>query len=328
MVSHSHSRGSAGRRVASSSPTAHEVSDQVATLLPRKARVNVYRSEAIEAGRASASWTVEIIRGRCRCIADDALPRRAVEQALSNFREAVASSKEPVRPAPPPAMKFNLHPWIYRVRICPGPLAQDGAPVAATAHGREILLCGTLKPHERTEVLIDQLRRLREMHHGAMPAEGIASFVADVMRQLLAQGGEAALMRLESRPPVTGHRRRHRQPTSIRLHVGPSVYTAKVVSGRLTDAAGNKLLGKAMNYGREIHIWSGVPANERLEILLHEVKHAWLFHVPRPATEEDSCKLFAMVAEQFWADLNRAGGRKTLLHLSPVRIKRLRLGKP
>ena len=95
-------------------------------------------------------------------------------------------------------MVFNLHPWKYRVRVCPGPLLHEGKPVAATVCGREILLCGTLKPHERTEALIDQLRRLREKHHGAIPPEGVASFVADVMRQLLAQGGEATLMRLGS----------------------------------------------------------------------------------------------------------------------------------
>jgi hypothetical protein len=103
-------------------------------------------------------------------------------------------------------MRFNLHPWKYRVRVCPGPLVQDDVAVAATSHGREILLCGTLKPHERTEALIDQLRRLREKHHGPIAPEGVASFVADVMRQLLRQGGEAALKRLKpeaSRAAVT-----------------------------------------------------------------------------------------------------------------------------
>lgn len=94
-------------------------------------------------------------------------------------------------------MIFNLHPWRYRVRVCPGPLLKDGEPVVAMVHAREILLCGTLVARERLEYLLDQLRKLREHHHGPLSPEYLPSFTADVMRQLLGQGGEPALMRLQ-----------------------------------------------------------------------------------------------------------------------------------
>lgn len=93
-------------------------------------------------------------------------------------------------------MIFNLHPWKYRVRVCPGPLLEDGEEVLATTHGRDILIAGDVAPTDRLGVLIDQLRRLRVRRHGAMDAEGVNGFTADVTRQLNAQGGEGALLRL------------------------------------------------------------------------------------------------------------------------------------
>jgi len=95
-------------------------------------------------------------------------------------------------------VQFNLHPWRYRVRICPGPLRKDGEPVVGLVHAREILLCGTLVARERLEVLLDQLRKLREHHHGPLAPEYLPSFMADMMRQLLSQGGEPALARLDA----------------------------------------------------------------------------------------------------------------------------------
>ena len=121
------------------------------------------------------------------------LTKQRVAEVVLDFAVKVLITE----PAPPKAMRFNLHPWKYRVRICPGPLVVDGVDVAGMTHRREILISGTLGPHgDRLEVLIDQLRRTHAMHYGPLNPEGIASFFADVMRQLLAQGGEQALRRM------------------------------------------------------------------------------------------------------------------------------------
>lgn len=94
-------------------------------------------------------------------------------------------------------MQFNLHPWRYRVRICPGPLSENGEPVRAKTHGREILLCGTLAAADRYEPLLDQLRVLREHHHGPLTSKALPSFIADVTSQIMTQGGPPAIMRMQ-----------------------------------------------------------------------------------------------------------------------------------
>lgn len=93
-------------------------------------------------------------------------------------------------------MKFRVGPWLYRVRICPGPLIAEGAPADAMTHERTILLCGTLNPRHRLKPLLDQLRRIHETHYGYLQGDGVTTFTADVLRQLRAQGDEPTLMRL------------------------------------------------------------------------------------------------------------------------------------
>lgn len=95
-------------------------------------------------------------------------------------------------------MRFRIGPWVYRVRVCEGSLAVDGRRVDGMAHGGEILLCGLIPGRDRLRPLLDQLRRLHELHYGALSGEGVGTFAADVMRQLRAQGDEPALMRLTS----------------------------------------------------------------------------------------------------------------------------------
>ena len=87
------------------------------------------------------------------------------------------------------AMHFDVGPWRYHVRVCPGPLLRDGQEVDAITDGREILLCGLTRPRHRIEAVVDQLRHLHVRHHGPLTAEGFATFVVSVMRQLLHQGG-------------------------------------------------------------------------------------------------------------------------------------------
>lgn len=95
-------------------------------------------------------------------------------------------------------MLFNLHPERYPVRVVPGRLSRDGVEVGALAHDGEVLLSGSIKPRQRLRVLLDMLRRLWEESHGPIPPDGIAGFTADMMEQLIRQGGNPALMRLDA----------------------------------------------------------------------------------------------------------------------------------
>lgn len=95
-------------------------------------------------------------------------------------------------------MRFRVGPWLYRVRVCPGPLFHDGVAADATTHERVILLCGLLNPQHRLQPLLDQLRRIHETHYGALHGKAVTTFTADVLRQLRSQGDEPALMRLSA----------------------------------------------------------------------------------------------------------------------------------
>lgn len=95
-------------------------------------------------------------------------------------------------------MRFRIGPSTYRVRICRGQLIEEGEPVDAITHDGVILVCGLLNVRRRLKPLIDQLRRVQELEYGALRGEAIASFAADVFKQLNAQGGELALARLTS----------------------------------------------------------------------------------------------------------------------------------
>lgn len=97
-------------------------------------------------------------------------------------------------------MRFNLHPGLYTVTVCPGPLYDDGQAMA-TIHGREILLAGDMPPHDRLEAVVDQLIVAREWHHGEMGRRSLRAFIVEIHRQLVGQGGEPALMRLRPAPP-------------------------------------------------------------------------------------------------------------------------------
>lgn len=93
-------------------------------------------------------------------------------------------------------MRFRIGPWVHRVRICAGQLIVDGAPADAQTHDGVILLCGLLAPRRRIGPLLDQLRQIHEKHYGPLVGAALPTFIADVMRQLRAQGDEPALMRL------------------------------------------------------------------------------------------------------------------------------------
>ncbi len=105
----------------------------------------------------------------------------------------------------------------------------------------------------------------------------------------------------------------------MRFRVGPYAYRVRVTEEPpVDDATGGTLLGKAVLHGREILIWAGVAAEQRLEVLLHELTHCWLFQFPRPANEEEAASFFAAVTEQTMRDLDEQGGVPALVRLRPM----------
>jgi len=103
------------------------------------------------------------------------------------------------------------------------------------------------------------------------------------------------------------------------FHVGPYTYRLRITAGPLKSTEGETLTGLAVRDDREILISGDVRPEDRLTVLLHELKHAWFFHIPKPVTEEESCELFAMIATGMMNDLNREGGEDRLKALRPPR---------
>jgi len=103
-------------------------------------------------------------------------------------------------------MRFRVGPWVYRVRITDEPIYDENGKEQAGYYvwrDREILISGAIPVRRRLDILCHELRHAWIEHFGqSRDIEGdcnlSSSFTASVMRQLLSQGGEAALMRLNS----------------------------------------------------------------------------------------------------------------------------------
>jgi len=103
-------------------------------------------------------------------------------------------------------MFFRVGPYRYRVRVSDGQLRDERREDCAGLwewETRTIWLSGTLPISQRHETLLHELVHAWQRHFGTVgsaedEANRTAAFAIDVERQLLAQGGDLALIRLRS----------------------------------------------------------------------------------------------------------------------------------
>ena len=81
---------------------------------------------------------------------------------------------------------------------------------------------------------------------------------------------------------------------------------------------GEECLALSESSGRRIRMSAKVPPDERLTVLLHELRHCWGFHVPPPSFEEQECDLLAMISEAAYTDLERQGGPRALQQMGAI----------
>lgn len=103
----------------------------------------------------------------------------------------------------------------------------------------------------------------------------------------------------------------------MRFNVGPETYTVHITEEPLYHD-GEEALGQCIYATREILLSPTLQLGHRLTTLLHELRHAWQFHVPRPRTAEEEADLSAMVMKSFWRDFNAQGGERALKQLGYV----------
>lgn len=100
----------------------------------------------------------------------------------------------------------------------------------------------------------------------------------------------------------------------MRFNVGPYRYRVVIVSG-LCDENGDELLGLCVPTEREIRLNYRLAGEQRREVMFHELRHAWGFHVPQARNAEEDANLFAMMSDQLQADLDALGGNKAIEEL-------------
>ena len=104
---------------------------------------------------------------------------------------------------------------------------------------------------------------------------------------------------------------------SMQFRIGPHIYTAFISKFKIIHE-NEEVLGILATDGRVIAICSAVHRKSRLEVLLHEIRHAWDFEFARKLYDiEKECDLYAAMTAQFIIDFAEQGGEKTLNGLRP-----------
>lgn len=99
-------------------------------------------------------------------------------------------------------------------------------------------------------------------------------------------------------------------------------FTLRIPNQPIYDESGDRLDGLCIDSRRLIFIDHAIAPDQREEVLVHELTHAWGFCVPLPHTEEERCRLNALIVQQMRMDLERQGGIEVLKSLlsSPVSL--------
>ena len=101
----------------------------------------------------------------------------------------------------------------------------------------------------------------------------------------------------------------------MRFHVGPWVYRVRITENRLYDENGAELAGLFVWRDREILISNAVPVRQRLDVLVHELRHAWREHFGAGENIEGECNNVASFTASIMRQLLRQGGEPTLMRL-------------
>jgi hypothetical protein len=116
--------------------------------------------------------------------------------------------------------------------------------------------------------------------------------------------------------------RLHREHDAAPFQVGPRNYAVRIARGPIV-LDGDACMGICDPANREILLAHDLAPHLRLEVLLHELAHAFIFAFGFPRDVEAFCDFHASVSQQTWRDLNRCGGLDALLALAPGEELRL-----
>lgn len=101
----------------------------------------------------------------------------------------------------------------------------------------------------------------------------------------------------------------------MKFEIGPWTYSVQITDGPLYDDNGLEQAGRCEWRTQSILISGAIPVTRRLEVLLHELRHAWVFTFGRPAGEEDDANNAAAFAAMAINEIDRHGGTRALMQL-------------
>jgi len=102
----------------------------------------------------------------------------------------------------------------------------------------------------------------------------------------------------------------------MKFLIGPWLYTVRVTSGPIYHD-GAECAGLFVWRDREILISSTVPVGSRLDVLIHELRHAWREHFGAGENVEGECNNVASFCVSVWRQLTEQGGEPAVEAMHP-----------
>jgi hypothetical protein len=103
----------------------------------------------------------------------------------------------------------------------------------------------------------------------------------------------------------------------MRFHIGPWEYAVEITEEKLVDDEGAECVGLCVWMDNRIQISAGIPRQRRLDVLLHELRHAWRHHLGRSIDDEDDANNAASFTKMCIEELVSQGGEKALMAMEP-----------
>lgn len=100
--------------------------------------------------------------------------------------------------------------------------------------------------------------------------------------------------------------------------VGPWKYRVLIHPTNLFGDDGQEVAGLCVWIDHEIIISGVIPRERRLAVLLHELKHAWVFTFGDPADTEADAQQSAAFTAMFHKSFPEQGGESALMAMEPV----------
>ncbi len=107
--------------------------------------------------------------------------------------------------------------------------------------------------------------------------------------------------------------------TGMEFPVGPWVYKVIITAGKLRADDGEEVAGLHVWTENAVYISGIIPIARRIDVLFHELRHAWRNHFGRTILgDEDDANNAASFAAMCYRELTRQGGEQALMELRPT----------